>query len=37
MHATRIFDGRPVMLKRLFEKEGLEELQINKLFSTESN
>jgi len=25
------------MLKRLFEKEGLEELQINKLFSTESN
>jgi len=25
------------MLKRLFEKEGLEELQVNKIFSTESN
>jgi len=35
MDATRISDGRPVMLKRLFEKAGLEELQINKLFSTE--
>jgi len=35
MDATRISDGRPVMLKRLFPKEGLEELQLNKLFSTE--
>lgn len=35
MDATRISDGRPVMLKRLLEKEGPYELQINKLFSTE--
>jgi hypothetical protein len=35
MDATRISDGRPVMLKRLLNKEGPYELQINKLFSTE--
>ncbi|KAH9162951.1 kinase-like domain-containing protein [Lactarius sanguifluus] len=35
MDATRISDGRPVMLKRLLSKEGPYELQINKLFSTE--
>ena len=34
MDATRISDGRPVMLKRLPKKEGPHELQINKLFST---
>ncbi|KAH8989695.1 kinase-like domain-containing protein [Lactarius akahatsu] len=34
MDATRISDGRPVMLKRLLSKEGPYELQINKLFST---
>jgi hypothetical protein len=33
--ATRIADGRPVMLKRLPTEEGPYELQINKLFSTE--
>ncbi|KAH8989697.1 hypothetical protein EDB92DRAFT_836759 [Lactarius akahatsu] len=33
MDATRISDGKPVMLKRLLEKEGPHELQINKLFS----
>ena len=35
MDATRISDGRPVMLKRLLNKEGPYELQINRLFSTE--
>ena len=35
MDATRISDGRPVVLKRLLHKEGPHELQINKLFSTE--
>lgn len=35
MDATRISDGRPVMLKKLFKYEGLHELEINKLFSTE--
>ena len=35
MDATRISDGRPVMLKRLLDKEGPYELQVNKLFSTE--
>jgi serine/threonine protein kinase len=35
MDATRISDGRPVMLKRLLDEEGPYELQINKLFSTE--
>ncbi len=35
MDATRISDGRPVMLKRLLSKEGPYELQISKLFSTE--
>lgn len=35
MDATRISDGRPVMLKRLLRKEGPSELQINKMFSTE--
>ena len=35
MDATRISDGRPVMLKMLPEEEGPYELQINKLFSTE--
>lgn len=33
--ATRISDGRPVMLKRLPNEEGPYELQINRLFSTE--
>jgi hypothetical protein len=33
--ATRISDGRPVVLKRLLLEEGPYELQINKLFSTE--
>ena len=35
MDATRISDGKPVMLKRLPNEEGPYELQINKLFSTE--
>lgn len=35
MDATRISDGRPVMLKRLPSEEGPHELQINRLFSTE--
>ena len=35
MDATRISDGRPVMLKRLLREEGPYELEINKLFSTE--
>ncbi len=35
MDATRISDGKPVMLKRLLVKEGPHELQINKLFSAE--
>ncbi|KAN0128834.1 Protein kinase-like domain containing protein [Lactarius tabidus] len=35
MDATRISDGRPVVLKRLLLEEGPYELQINKLFSTE--
>ncbi len=35
MDATRISDGRPVMLKRLLPIEGPYELQINQLFSSE--
>src|SRR6266702_159974 len=35
MDATRISDGRSVMLKRLPSEEGPYELQINKLLSTE--
>jgi hypothetical protein len=35
MDATRISDGRPVVLKRLLVEEGPYELQINKLFSIE--
>lgn len=35
MDATRISDGRPVMLKRLVREEGPFELDINRLFSTE--
>ena len=35
MDATRISDGKPVMLKRLLTKEGPYELEINRLFSTE--
>ena len=35
MDATRISDGRPVMLKRLLREEGPYELEINKLFLTE--
>jgi hypothetical protein len=35
MDATRISDGRAVMLKRLLREEGPYELQINQLFSTE--
>ena len=36
MDATRIADGRPVMLKRLLDEEGPHELEINRLFSTGS-
>ena len=35
MDATRISDGKPVILKKLPEEEGPYELEINKLFSTE--
>jgi hypothetical protein len=35
MDATRISDGKPVMLKRLLPEEGPYEHDINKLFSTE--
>ena len=35
MDATRISDGRQVILKRLLTEEGPYELEINKLFSTE--
>jgi hypothetical protein len=35
MDATRISDGRQVMLKLLPREEGPYELEINKLFSTE--
>lgn len=35
MDATRISDGRQVVLKRLLTKEGPYEHEINKLFSTE--
>jgi hypothetical protein len=35
MDATRISDGKPVMLKKLLSQEGPYELEINKLFSTE--
>jgi hypothetical protein len=35
MDATRISDGRLVMLKRLPSEEGPYELHINRLFSTE--
>ena len=35
MDATRISDGRQVMLKMLPEEEGPYELEITKLFSTE--
>ena len=35
MDATRISDGRPVVLKHLLLEEGPHELQINRLFSTE--
>jgi hypothetical protein len=35
MDATRISDGKPVMLKMLPREEGPHELEINKLFSTE--
>ena len=35
MDATRISDGRPVMLKKMLSEEGPYELEINKLFSTE--
>jgi hypothetical protein len=35
MDATRISDGRPVVLKRMLSQEGPYELEINKLFSTE--
>ena len=34
-NATRIPDGRQVVLKRLLTEEGPYELEINKLFSTE--
>ena len=35
MDATRISDGKPVMLKLLMPEEGPYELQINQLFSSE--
>jgi hypothetical protein len=35
MDATRISDGRPVMLKRVPFEEGPYELEINRMFSTE--
>ena len=35
MDATRISDGKPVMLKKLLREEGPHELEINKLFSAE--
>lgn len=35
LDATRISDGRPVVLKRQLLREGPHELQINRLFSTE--
>lgn len=35
MDATRISDGKPVILKKLPIQEGPYELEINKLFSTE--
>jgi hypothetical protein len=35
MDATRISDGKPVMLKRLLAEEGPYELEVNRLFSTE--
>ncbi|KAH8988767.1 kinase-like domain-containing protein [Lactarius hatsudake] len=35
MDATRISDGRPVVLKRLPFEEGPHELRVNRLFSTE--
>jgi hypothetical protein len=35
MDATRISDGKFVMLKRLLEEEGPYELQLNRLFSSE--
>ena len=35
MDATRISDGKPLMLKRLLREEGPYELEINRLFSTE--
>jgi hypothetical protein len=35
MDATRISDGKPVMLKLLMPIEGPYELQINQLFSSE--
>jgi len=35
MDATRISDGKPVMLKRMPFQEGPYELEINKLFSRE--
>jgi hypothetical protein len=35
MDATRLCDGRPVMMKRLLSEEGPYELQINRMFSLE--
>jgi hypothetical protein len=35
LDATRISDGKPVMLKKLPRQEGPYELEINRLFSTE--
>ena len=35
MDATRISDGKYVMLKKLLEDEGPHELQLNRLFSSE--
>jgi hypothetical protein len=35
MEAIRIFDGKPVVMKRQLREEGLYEFEINKLFSAE--
>ncbi|KAI0245370.1 kinase-like domain-containing protein [Lactifluus subvellereus] len=35
MDATRVSDGKTVMMKRLLEREGPYELQINRLFSSD--
>jgi hypothetical protein len=36
MDATRVSDGTPVMMKRLLTEEGPYELQINRMFSSDT-